>query len=155
MKDFSELERLAKAATPGPWRHATYLSGTQNVEFPGSIGVAVVEDIKDGDDDSVATCPDAAHAAVAHRKEDKGGKYDTQRYHNAAFIAAANPQTILALTARVKELEEALKPFADNLSHAEGRQGWPDDTPAGGMNFPVITNGHLRRARVALSGKGV
>lgn len=62
---------------------------------------------------------------------------------------------ILAHTARVKELEEALKPFADNLSHAEGRQGCPDDTPAGGMNFPVITNGHLRRARVALSGKGV
>lgn len=52
-----------------------------------------------------------------------------------------------------QRLREALEPFASNFDHADGRQGWPDNSPAGGLNFPVITNGHLRRARAALSGK--
>lgn len=58
---------------------------------------------------------------------------------------------ILALTARVKELEEALKPFAEHAEKYDPDEGDDSDT-AWDSDFKV---GDLRRARLALSGKGV
>jgi hypothetical protein len=76
MTDLDELERLAKAATPGPWEYR---------EADGS-------------------------AAVCHR----GGWVEAilpgspQENSDAAYCAAANPATILALTAEVRRLRADL-----------------------------------------------
>lgn len=129
MKDFSELVRLAEAATPGPWKQHLV-------------------------DDTTVIC---SHGDVCctfangGRDDDVDFDTDTERCEaNAAFIAAANPQTILALTARVKELEEALKPFAEHAEKYDPDEGDDSDT-AWDSDFKV---GDLRRARLVLSGKG-
>lgn len=119
----NDLRKAAEAATPGPWTHVHYLSGTQNVEFPGSRGVCVVDQVKDAGKIDVATsvhCLPQRHVEVDHRPEDKGREYDEQRHANGRYIALANPQAILtllderdALTARVEALEKALKPFVE------------------------------------------
>lgn len=97
MKDYSELVRLAEAATPGPWKQHLV-------------------------DDTTVIC---SHGDVCCTFANGGGDddvdfdTDTERCEaNAAFIAAANPQTILALTARVKELEEENKGLQEHLTRA-------------------------------------
>jgi len=125
MTDYSELVRLAEAATPGPWKQHLV-------------------------DDTTVIC---SHGDVCctfangGRDDDVDFDTDTERCEaNATFIAAANPQAILTLIKRVKELETALKPFAD-ASALCGREGV--------TIRDVIGMSDLRRARLALSGKGV
>lgn len=77
MTILSELKALAEAATPGPWSYSSMPSG--DTEVFADCGSTI------------------AGFAPKEAPED---------YHNAAFIAAANPQTVLAL---IKTLEEAEK----------------------------------------------
>ncbi len=63
---------------------------------------------------------------------------------------AIHPDTLLAITARVAELEAALKPFAEEAQRYE-----PDD---GDSNMPAWSSnefciGHFRRAAAAMEGK--
>lgn len=98
---------------------------------------------------SIKQCQEAADVITrlsGEVAELKAGKVSHEDRVLAMMTEDAN-KIILQLTqASLFEALEALKPFADNFAHALGRQGWPDDSPAGGMNSPQITNGHLRRA---------
>ena len=67
-----------------------------------------------------------------------------------AFIAAANPATILALLSANREMGESLRPFAA-LADMVG-ESWTDETPAFvGADGVTITIGQLRKARSALT----
>lgn len=84
MTDYlDDLIAKARAATPGPWH---------------------VSKSHDENDCDVWGVSDAK--ARLHYRDNFGHDQD------AAFIAAANPTVILALCERVRELEQALKPFA-------------------------------------------
>lgn len=77
--NLDELEALAKAATPGPWRMET---GAQPFhEILGSVLVGPVDFDDLCDDQRMISLP------------------------NAAFIAAANPATVLVLIARLHATE--------------------------------------------------
>ena len=78
----SDLERLARAATPGPWRNAKEWAESR------SAFEHVYAGMPDGPGQTVAQWvlpPDAAH------------------------IAACSPERILALLAHVRELEDGLR----------------------------------------------
>lgn len=67
-----------------------------------------------------------------------------------AFLARVQPDDIVALEARVAELEAALRPFAEEAQRYE-----PDD---GDSNMPAWSSnefsiGHFRRAAAAMEGK--
>jgi hypothetical protein len=76
--NLDDLEAKAKAATPGPWKSA-YVKG---------------------------------HAFDQVFAEVNGGDFLCDVYGktsvDAAYIASANPATMLALTARIRELEELI-----------------------------------------------
>lgn len=78
MTDLDELDRLAKAASPGPWCDRGF--GSIQPESGGSLVAVTVT---------------------------KGGCLPGY-VENSAFIAAANPAAILALTAEVRRLRAAL-----------------------------------------------
>ncbi len=81
-----ELERLARAATPGPW----------------------TAERQDGDSGEI-------YYALHGKNYDfitNVGDHANNWLHDAAFIAAANPQAVLGLLARVRELEGALTEIA-------------------------------------------
>lgn len=79
--DLDELERLAKAATPGPWRM---------VALSSHYGV---------------THGDYRFPTVVYAHEGWDGYGNGSSRPNADYIAAANPATVLALIARVREAE--------------------------------------------------
>ncbi len=78
--NIDKLKEAAEKATPGPW----HVDHVVCVRTPG-------------DGDSVAV-------AVSDRTLPRG-----QSKHNAAFIAAADPTTILALIERLEALEDEVK----------------------------------------------
>ncbi|TWC17111.1 hypothetical protein FBY06_11841 [Pseudomonas sp. SJZ085] len=91
MTDYTELKRLAEAATPGPWyaendRH----EGAINSEYR-HIGMV---------------------SMFAQVREDI-----PQNFANQAFIAAANPAAVLALIADNEVLRQALQSIT---AHIEG-----------------------------------
>lgn len=77
-EQFAELERLARAASPGPWEYQTSNGWLRVGTTPANRGRM--------DGDIVAN--DAASPA------------------NMAYIAAANPATVLALLDRIAEQEQ-------------------------------------------------
>ena len=84
MTDFDELERLARAATPGPWEMS-----------PGPVAPSCVyasDEPTLGDVVCAAPVPECKVSLTAWPA-------------NAAFIAAANPTAVLELLDRVAELE--------------------------------------------------
>lgn len=97
MTNIDELERLAKAATPGPWCDRGF--GSIQPEIGGSLVAVTVT---------------------------KGGCLPGY-VENAAFIAAANPAAILALIAEVRALREKEKAwpdvFGDRLVSVDIHQG--------------------------------
>ena len=87
--DLPALEELAKAATPGPWT-AEDSSKPPMRSFLIQSGGRVVARYLSFDD----------HLAFAHRDA------EPERVSaNAAYIAAANPETVLALIERIRALE--------------------------------------------------
>lgn len=131
--DLDELERLAKAATPGEWRVIS---------------------------DHPVLAIGAAHShyrVVQTANQNNVKRYGrSEPWHgipseaNAAYIAAANPTTILSLITRLRDAEAALKPFADAAEAYEPEEG-DDKYPAWAHDFPI---GALRQARRALEGDG-
>lgn len=80
----AELRRLAEAATPGPWHDGA--AGNFRVYGPDG------RDVHSG-----------PIAEVAHRRD------PTTRRSNAAYIAAANPQAVLALLDDLQAVRGDLK----------------------------------------------
>lgn len=89
MSDIEELERLAKAATPGPWAtNFTYY----RVESEKEHGW-----INDG-------------WAIAEF-------HGTDKEANHLFVAAANPAAVLELIAKIKELQSKLDAVMEPLTN--------------------------------------
>ena len=89
MADYSELKRLAEAATPGPWyaENERY-EGAINAEYR-HIGMV------------------SMHANV---REDI-----PQNFANQAFIAAANPAAVLAMLSENERLDGCCKAMASDM----------------------------------------
>lgn len=77
----AELKRLAEAATPGPWKHYTQTCGHKTVIGAGPHMLELC--VADCDDEGLTKAQNAA---------------------NGAFIAAANPVTVLDLLAENERL---------------------------------------------------
>ena len=85
--NITELEKLAKAATPGPWVIDWYVcreAGEELWRVPKSIGPIY---------------PDENHWARDHIGTS---------INDTNYLAAANPQTILAMIELLREMGEAL-----------------------------------------------
>ncbi len=82
--DLAELERIAKAATPGPWTAITLPLRSMIVP----VGV-----------------PAAVTIADVHQYGSDLGPDHAQRARNALHIATFDPPTVLALIARIQALE--------------------------------------------------
>lgn len=97
MTTLKELVELAKAATPGPWKAlGTTAKPCPIVAAYGEHGYQIHDMQRVSRDD-----PDVwRHMKDIYQKD-------------AAYIAAASPDVIIALGARVEELAAALKPFAN------------------------------------------
>ena len=94
-----ELERLARAATPGPWIR----SGCRR---------------KMGDEDCIMVGPDGflmAALPIGQPRDHAGA------FNDAAFIAAANPATILALLSERAELLAAVERMRGEMAGMETR----------------------------------
>lgn len=81
--DLDELERLAKAALPGPW---------EQVELEGKSLPYVFRQKES---------PDEIPSLVAETRQAIGNENET-----AAYIAAMHPSTTLALIERIRELQK-------------------------------------------------
>ena len=97
--NITELENLAQAATPGPWKF----------EKDGYVKSCVVPEIVC----SPHSCLHETAKTKDHMRDLKG---------TAKFIAAANPQTILAMIELLREMADALD-YASNVIEGE----WPVD----------------------------
>ncbi len=95
MIDLEELKKLAKAATPGPWTSDEHYGCVETAETPDCCD--------DSDECRVIAKLNYTGRCCAPVKEE----------FNAAFIAAANPQTVLALL-------QALEAAMDGLRHVKG-----------------------------------
>lgn len=135
--DLDELERLAKAATPGPWHAFSQQKPWEIYDCRWAVG--------SGHMHALAVL-DAPQTSAALRV-----KADAQH------IAAANPETVLALVERVRELEQGLKVIRDEchaaVNEAEFREGgskgmqMPYHGPfASGLRLPSVVR-DLRQQR--------
>ncbi|HCC4913449.1 TPA: ead/Ea22-like family protein [Pseudomonas aeruginosa] len=106
--DTNKLKELAELATPGPWVVDAQQSGAIfNIESEsGDLCIAMSQE-----------------NPASTRLE-----MNEQRRVNAEFIAAANPQAILALLDEIDRLKaekdafrSALKPFADYCTATDGK----------------------------------
>ncbi|MFW4586569.1 ead/Ea22-like family protein [Pseudomonas aeruginosa] len=102
MTDHAELRRLAKAATPGPW----ILYVPEDYQGPEELPGYGVE------------CAEGRAIVWGALEPETGCQFD----RDAEFIAAANPNTILALLDEIDRLKAenevlrgALKQFAEML----------------------------------------
>lgn len=99
--DLAALTAIAKAATPGPWDHHSF--GNSGSDEPETIivhaGAFDWPAINDGD--YIVSTP----------------RWDADEDMNARHIAAFDPPTVLALIARIKELEAM---FLDKFARYEG-----------------------------------
>ena len=108
MSDFSELKRLAEAATPGPWS----MCG----EADGSEGFEIIQDI--WNERGTHTGKDV----VVYEWSDESDPLGVINRKDAEFIAAANPAAVLALIAENDALkgphdwlaEDLIKELVDN-----------------------------------------
>jgi hypothetical protein len=107
MTDSAELKRVAEAATPGPYRVVDNrdMNGAWWIEAPHPEGFHVsIAEVRSG-------CEEAQDIGSAKR--------------DAAFIAACDPTTILALIAERDRLREALAETRLLVDEAESNRG-PD-----------------------------
>lgn len=133
MTNPDELERLARAATPGPWSaietNTSVDYDTFNFDDDGECGATRISSWQDigPSDDGLPVLTVLGFTAPYWD--------DRQADANAAFIAAANPATILALLSANREMREEPRVLAITL---EGMQG----EPAGMMTVGVqMTDG--------------
>lgn len=116
--DLDHLETLARAATPGPWRWGDWDATFGTAELPERMLVLEFNPTRRADQAPCVRLRGDGARMVLRLEE------PVQFESNAAYIAAANPATVLAL---VKELRAA-RAVADRLrSLAEGLQCCDND----------------------------
>ena len=98
MTDINKLEELAKAATPGPW--------TMNAGFLDSRGLFPMFQLFGECDCGSPLGP----VTGTHEQAEA----------DAAYIAAANPESLLQLISQYRRMEEALRKIASCTSYAPG-----------------------------------
>lgn len=103
MIDLDSLEALAKAATPGPWK---------NVDTPA---MSVCDEIHDANGTRIAMALTTRHPRDGEQFID----FD-QAEANAAFIAAANPATVLELIATVRQAQAERDWLANDIATKDG-----------------------------------
>jgi len=129
MDKLAELRALAEKATGGEWR------------FPGT---------RIGGDASIIVGERLLASVHPRRFRAPFTEDNAERDANAAFIAAANPQTILALLDERDRLRTALEPFAAMANAYDYPDNeWGTITPHDDRDLLQITLGSLRRARAA------
>ena len=139
--NIEELERLAKRATPGPWK--------RNVNIYSDPGYC-----------QIYTGAGPSHGSYWESgSEGKRISGEPKAEADAAFIAAANPAAILELVALVKKYEAALKFYAErsNWVTRSGKIGVTlidieDREPYDPFGYYPGAGG--KRARDALGGRG-
>lgn len=109
--DLKELERLARAATPGPW---TYDGDTWELSAPSRKGKVEIATIETGWTEPM----------------------ESEQQANIAYILAANPAAILSLIA---ELEQARKD-AERFNYLLGKHSYhysmqPDSPAEHGIEY--------------------
>ena len=116
MSDYKRLRELALAATPGPWEQQ--LDGWT---------VRVTQ----SDTDKERGWPICmTHHSGPHRVE--------QEVADSAFIAAANPQTILALLDALEAAQERERRLREWLDNNTTFYNVDADWPVEGQNIPVL-----------------
>lgn len=94
--DIEELEKLAKAATPGPWEWENPETDNPRAEGEWNSALRTVEEFP--------SHYGPLSKGILHAELDSNDNMDA----DAAFIAAANPQAILALISEKRALERDL-----------------------------------------------
>ena len=108
------LKRLAEEATPGPWFQEKYPIDGSMEPMPQIHNE--IEEI----------------AATTYRR-----KSHDQHIVDAAYIAAANPEAVLGLIARIEKLEAALQFYADPRTYEGGHN---DDVGSTGIDIDYRGN---------------
>jgi len=116
--DLSRLESLAREATPGEW---------EAWDEP-SEGAPTVARCNDNGCREIAYITEHPH--LPDPRKDASA--------NAAYIAAANPAAVLALIARVRELEGKLEDIRDEC---DGKEDADDGIPNTAMRCMMIAEG--------------
>lgn len=129
------LRKLAEAATAGPW--SPMWQNSRGRDHCWQTPVCVGEGARQGNVFAIVHMGGAG--AVNSTKETVEA--------NAAYIAAASPDVILALLARVEALETALEPFAELANSYDGVLDEPHDLAMKIAALPKVSD--LRRARAA------
>lgn len=104
------MKKKAEAATPGPWAYEAHGD-------TGEYGVGVMFDEQDAIVCGQAN-PDQHSVAEVVAVEVNGGA-------NAAYIAAASPDLVLAMAARIEELEKTRNKTLDE-AYAAADKAWRD-----------------------------
>lgn len=105
------LEALAQAATPGPW----YWKDDE-----------MVTDAIGDDEDADWDFKTGSHVGPTTLIKTDSGQYPP-RANNAAFIAAANPATVLALIARLRATEALVeRAFSEGFAAGVDAREWRD-----------------------------
>lgn len=148
MTHLDKLRGLAEAATPGPWVAENYVD---------EVGLSVIASLKD-DCISNPTRGQVCHVSVVAGAT---GADPAGATTNAAFIAAANPATILALLDRIVALEGERDALLDRLANKRACENSALQSPAlpsgGGEavnanGYPETIEGHLAVAARVLKG---
>ena len=124
--DLNKLERLANAATPGPWSW----TNNEGWAYPQT-------QVKTEQGTHIARFVDAAPQFCCTVGEAR------QEWLNAAFIAAANPAVVLELVRRLREEEGHVTAHIDEAVEAEREacakvcvsEGVTDDERMAGQMF--------------------
>lgn len=109
-RTLDEIKAAAEAATPGPWDQAH----RQHDYLPLPAGKYYTTQVFDENGETIANM-------AWHRVPIDGG-VRTDRSENALYIATANPATVLAMAARLKELERELTEAKKSNTHAGLRE---------------------------------
>lgn len=109
--DLESLRALAEKATPGPWSY----DGDEDEDGYGRYtSYRLYGETLSRDYDILADSINSTASTIRDERDGDGGtRYDETAQRNFAFIAAANPQTVLALLSRLQECEKALGAMTD------------------------------------------
>lgn len=101
--DLEELKRLAEAATPGPWDRMPGRGLVRAIR--DDLAVPLFEPLEPYSDPLLEASTCRVGREVVFRANSQAARESAairQAVHNSAFIAAANPQTILSLIAHIE-----------------------------------------------------
>jgi hypothetical protein len=138
--DFTDLEKLAREATPGPWVSFDF-AHKSSVYTMGNDGFML------------ATAHSYSGSAFHDTRPNK-----RQRNANAAYIAAANPARVLALCAELSRLRSQVEEMRGALEFYADAANWRDfiARPPQRDSYYHSAHAHLdkgKRAAQALKGQ--